>query len=203
MNRKDIINSITFSESDKHLFEWGYNLLDEGIELIEQAEFIKSEPVYDFATGSGRFVALLTRMNFDVITGDITAEQREDAIKRISEDYLNKVKFILLNLEKTSFKENSLINVETVNTIHHLDDPIICIKELIRIHSPKGKLLIADFNNEGFDQMDKIHKIKYGELHTRGNISWEQIEELVRISYKKIKIVKTPLNHGIVAESKK
>lgn len=202
MDRKEIIKSLPPSESDKLLNSWTFNLVDECLTMLEEANFDDGE-VFDFATGTGRMTALLTRLNHNVITGDITDEQREEARNRIRPEYLDKVKFKILNLEDIPFDDNSLKNIECVNTIHHLENPIKCIKELIRVHSPEGKMLLADFNSDGFDVMDQVHIQRHGELHTRGNFSWDEINRLVKKSYSKVKEIKTRLNVGLIAEGKK
>ncbi len=203
MNKKTIIDSIPASDTDKLLSERGYNLLDEYIEMIYALDLKPEETIFDFATGTGRMTSLLTRFNLNVITADLSDEDREKAITRITENYISKVKFILLNLESLPFNNNSLLNIETVNTIHHLDNPRKCIKELIRVHSSSGILLIADFNQKGFDVMDEVHLHKYGEPHTRGNFSWEETKEIIKSSYKNVDEIETTLNHALIASNKK
>ena len=112
------------------------------------------------------------------------------------------VKFILLNLEYLPFNDNSLLYAETVNTIHHLDNPLKCLNNLIRVHSLRGRLLIADFNQKGFDVMDEVHMHKYGELHTRGNLSWEETKRIIKSSYKNVYEIETTLNHALIASNK-
>jgi len=194
--------SIPPSQSDKYLNEWGCDLLKEYFEMIEEAGLANDEAVFEFATGSGRMTSLLTRLNFKVITGDLSFEGKSDAEKRITKNYLDKVKYVMLNLENIPFPDNSLKNIICVNTLHHLSNPISCIKELIRAHSPSGKLILADFNSQGYDVMDKLHKVRYHDIHPRGNINWEEIKSLIFKNYSKIEEIKTQLNKGIIAYNK-
>lgn len=199
----EILNTITPSDTEIMLKEWGYNLSAEYIEMLKAAQFDAQRPVYDFATGTGRMAAILTRMNFDIISGDITDAQRPDAVKRIGEEYLGRVKFIDINLEKLPCEDNLLENVVCINTLHHLENPEKSIRELIRTISKTGTLLIADFNALGFDVMDKVHQIKSSELHTRGTATREMTEKLLSESFNSTMNVITDLNWGLIANGKK
>lgn len=56
-------------------------------------------------------------------------------------------------------------NILCLNTIHELGKSLTCLSEIIRIFSPKGKLLVADFNSLGFDVMDGLHIVRFGHLN--------------------------------------
>ncbi len=198
-----IKSSIPPSESDRYLLEWGYDLLDDYISLVKRADFKPGGSVFEFATGTGRMTALLTRLNFKVITGDQSFAQIAEAGKRITNGYLSKVEFISLNLESTPFKRRTLDNITCVNTLHHLDNPVKCINELISAHSGKGKMLLADFNGEGFDVMDRLHKVRYGNIHPRGLNVWEEINDVLKDEYSRVEEVSSTLNWGLIAQNKR
>lgn len=197
-----IKSSIPSSESDQYLNKWGYDLLEEYFRLIQDAGLSNNEVVFEFATGSGRMTSLLSRMNLKIITGDLSFEKKADAEKRITRNFLDKVNFVALDLEHIPFPDNSLKNIICVNTIHHLENPINCIKELIRVHSVNGKLVLADFNAEGFDVMDKLHKIRYGDIHPRGLNTWDELKSLLNNNYRSVRRINTQLNTGFIVEGK-
>jgi hypothetical protein len=76
------------------------------------------------------------------------------------------------------------------------------LDEIIRIHSGKGKLLIADFNAVGFYVMDKLHTTRYGKLHTRGKIQTDEYRNILQKEYFKTSEINTKLNIGFVVEKK-
>ncbi len=199
---ESLIKNIPPSASDEFLEKRGYDLRKEYYDMINAADFDKKEMIFDFATGSGRMVSVLTRIGYEIITADITDEQRPEAVTRIKDEYMDKVKFTLMNLESVPYKDNSLLSIETVNTVHHLENPVECIKELIRINKREGKILVADFNDEGFDLMDKVHMSKYGKLHTRGISVWPEIFEMLKSSYKSVREFNTRLNNVLIAWGK-
>jgi len=93
MNEKylELISKIPLTDSDKLLLSWGYNLVNEYLEIITQSELDSQNPVLELATGTGRMSALLTRLGYDVVTGDISTDDREKAENRIGKEHLNKV----------------------------------------------------------------------------------------------------------------
>ncbi len=198
-----IRSSIPPSESDILLNKWGYDLLEEYFQMIQYAGLTNEGIVFEFATGSGRMTSLLSRMNLKIITGDLSFENKVEAEKRITHNFLGKVNFMGLDLEHIPFTDNSLKNIICVNTIHHLEDPINCIKELIRVNSVNGKLVLADFNEEGFDVMDKLHKVRYGDIHPRGLNMWDELQNLLYDNYISVRKINTRLNRGFIVEDRK
>jgi ubiquinone/menaquinone biosynthesis C-methylase UbiE len=195
--------SIPKSESDLFLNEWDCDLMEEYFRLITAANFPSNNFIIDVATGTGRASSILSRLGFHVITGDYNYEFKFESEKRITEEHLHKVQYIKLNLEKIPFPDNAVENIACINTLHELDNPVLCFSEIIRIHSGKGKLLIADFNSEGFDVMDKLHTVRYGKLHPRGKISSEEIKNILVDKYSHTKEINTKLNRGFIASGKK
>ena len=195
--------SIPKSESDMLLNKLGCDLMEEYFALIKAAKFPINNYILDVATGTGRAASILSRLGYRVITGDYNYDFKFESEKRITEEYLSKVKYIRLNLEKIPFPDNAVENIVCIDTLHELDNPLICLNEILRIHSPKGKLLIADFNSKGFDVMDKLHMVRYGRLHPRGKINSYEIKCILANMYYDINEIDTKLNIGFIASGKK
>ena len=192
------LNSIPKSESDILLNSWGYDLIEEYSEYINNADFSNNSFVFDAATGSGRSVSVLTRYGFNVVSGDYNFTSMPDVERRVTAAFINRVNFVRLNLEKIPFRNSSVNNIICMNTLHEVENPVICLKEIIRIHNREGNLLISDFNAEGYDVMDRLHKIKTGGLHPRGNIVFDEVFDIVQANYKSVKKINTRLNWGLV-----
>lgn len=195
-------NSIPKSESDLLLNEWGYDLMEEYCQLIKAADFKDNNFILDVATGTGRAASILSRLGCNVITGDYNTNLKKESESRISNEYINKVSYARLNLEQIPFSDNSVDNIVCINTLHELENPFRCLNEMIRIHSGKGKLLIADFNSSGFDVMDKLHTTRYGKLHTRGKIQPDEYRNILQKKYFKTIEINTKLNIGFLVECK-
>jgi ubiquinone/menaquinone biosynthesis C-methylase UbiE len=198
----EMIDTIPKSDSDLLLESWGYNLVDEYFQLINAVNFNSNATILDVATGTGRASSVLLRLNFQVLTGDYNFNKKNEAEKRITEKYLDKIKFLKLNLEKIPFEDNSIENIVCINTLHELENPLLSLSEIIRIHSPMGKLLVADFNSEGFEVLDKLHATRYGMPHPRGKISSNELKNILIEGYSLIKKVETKLNTAYIVQKK-
>jgi ubiquinone/menaquinone biosynthesis C-methylase UbiE len=198
-----ILNSIPPNETDKLLISRGYNLTAEYFEILSHASLNNQEPVLELATGTGRMSAVLSRLGYDVITGDVSMEDRKLAESRIGKEYLHKVKFKTLDMKQLPFDNNSFTSIVTMNTFHHLDDPEICLQEIIRVHSGTNSLVIGDFNDKGFDELDNAHRTIYGKNHTCGNFDIHKLKPLLGKYYQDIKEIHTTLNFSLIATNKK
>ncbi len=197
------LESIPKSESDYLLNEWGYNLMEEYLTSITAANFPPNCVVLDIATGTGRAASTLTRLGYNVMTGDFNFDLKCESDKRISEKYFHKVKYIKLDLEKIPFANDFIENIVCINTIHELGNPLLCLNEIFRIHKPNGKLVIADFNLEGYDIMDKLHKKRYNRLHPRGKMPLEELNNILINNYSSINEINTKLNKIFIASGKR
>ncbi|MDP2207622.1 MAG: class I SAM-dependent methyltransferase [Bacteroidota bacterium] len=200
---KILLDSIYKTESDKLLESWGYNLAVEYYEILSHATLDTHQPILELATGTGRMSAVLTRLGYDVITGDVSTENRKNAELRITEEHLHKVKLLTIDMESLPFDDDSFSSVISMNTFHHLEHPEVCIRELIRVHSGKNSLIIGDFNKTGFAELQKIHRILYAKDHTRGNLSMDKLKPLLDTEYHEVKEIHTPLNVTLIASAKK
>ncbi|MCX6150603.1 MAG: class I SAM-dependent methyltransferase [Ignavibacteriales bacterium] len=197
------IRTIPKSESDLLLKSWGYDLIDDYFQMITEAGFPHNNIILDVATGTGRAASVLSRLDFQVLTGDYSLDKKIEAETRITEEYLCEVEFLKLNLENIPFEDNSIENIVCINTLHELENPLLSISEIIRIHSTKGILLVADFNSEGFDVLDKLHTTQFGKLHPRGKISLNELENILKNKYSVIKKVETQLNTAYIVQKKR
>jgi len=203
MDNNQIVSSIPKSQSDLLLETWGYSLTSECVDMLSSAGFKKELPVFDIATGSGRTVSVLTRLGYEVITGDYDLSKKNEAEARITLPFLAKVSFLSVNIEEIPFDDNSVESITCLNTLHELENPQKGLAELIRITAPAGRLLVADFNSAGFDVMDRLHAVKFNENHPRGSITVTEISSVLHNNFLSVKEINTRLNKAFLAENKK
>lgn len=203
LNTASLLQTIAPSESDSMLETLGYDLRKEYLMMVEAANFNYDFPVLDIATGSGRMTSILSRFKYQIISGDITDEQREKALERITPEFEHFVKFIHLNTEDLQFENDTISNLMCVNTLHHLEKPELSIFNLIRIMEPSGKFVLSDFNELGFDILDKVHLATKGSNHQEGLMKMDKAIKLLENSFDKIEILNTDLNITAIATSKK
>jgi ubiquinone/menaquinone biosynthesis C-methylase UbiE len=190
------------TQSDIRLEKYGYNFLKEYAGIINLAKLEKRKPVLDIATGSGRMAFILLKLGHEVISIDNDSEVIKQTKKRFKEVLLNKMTFMTMDASQLMFRDDSFATVVSANTLHETRKPIKILSEMKRICKKNGKLLVIDFNELGFEIMDKIHKKLYNKTHTRGKISAETISEWLRVNFVKTRVCKMPLNNVWIANKK-
>ncbi len=174
---------------------YGYDVEKERSFILEQARPLEGR-ILEAGTGKGHFALALAKESRPFVTFDISADEQHYAKLNLEYYGLDKlIDFRIENAEHTSFPEGCFDIIFSVNLIHHLENPYRAVEELVRILSPQGKLVVADFTEKGFQIMDKIHALN-GNTHDRGKVTLSDIEVylmnrgfLVRNSYSEIQHV--------------
>lgn len=154
-----------------------------GFDIDKERKFVldKTRPLYgdilEVGTGKGYFTFTLAKKGYKFTSVDISKEEQD--IARLNLRYFeleNSVDFRIENAENLSFGEKSFDIIFSINTIHHLKSPFKAIDEFIRVMSFKGKIIISDFTNEGFEILDKIHAAD-GRRHEKASITLKDVKE--------------------------
>lgn len=197
--QQSIVDSIPSSQSDDLLRQWGHDLTGEYVEVLLKAGLEKPRTILELATGTGRMSAALTRLGHGVITGDITQERRADAMQRITQAYLPQVVFMELDMERLPFADHSVDAIVCMNTLHELEHPRECLREVNRVHSKKGQLVVGDFNHLGFEMMQRLHQELYKNDHLTGSLTMAEAKPMLQQFYPKLLEIQTSLNVSFVA----
>jgi ubiquinone/menaquinone biosynthesis C-methylase UbiE len=129
----------------------------------------------EIATGKGRFTAVLAGALPRVDTIEIDkAEQRVARLNAAWSGVLHKIRFHLGDAAGLPWPDRHFGSVVSVNTMHHLNDPMKVLAEMVRVTCPGGKIVISDFDEEGFEIMERIHAAE-GNTHPRGNCAFVEI----------------------------
>lgn len=157
MNNEVLENHKRYLERKALYKSFGYDVDKERGFILKQAEPVSGK-ILEAGTGKGHFALTLAKAGYSFVTFDISPEEQHFAKLNIAYFGFDKqVDFRIENGEKTSFSSGSFDVVFSVNVLHHLRNATQVIDELIRIVSPEGKFVLADFTDEGFKVMDKIH----------------------------------------------
>jgi 2-polyprenyl-3-methyl-5-hydroxy-6-metoxy-1,4-benzoquinol methylase len=154
---------------------FGYDVDRERDFILDQAKPVLGK-ILEAGTGKGHFTLALAKAGHSLVTFDISAEEQRFAKLNVTYFGLEKqVDFRIENGERTSFPGNSFDVIFSVNVLHHLRNAYQVIDELIRLISPQGKIIIADFTEEGFKVMDRIHGLE-GNAHEVGQVGFPDAE---------------------------
>lgn len=194
---------IPSTPSDDLLQSLGYDLREEYCQIVQESALHPGTHVLELASGTGRMTAVLTRLGCTVTTGDVTQEKAEQLWQRVTAAYAQQVRLMLLDLRGLPFKTGSVRTVVCLNTLHELAEPRRSFEELLRVHDRSGTLVIGDFNETGFETMQKLHQAIYGNDHPRGLMKISEVEPVLRRLYEDVKVVSTLLNTSLIASGKR
>lgn len=144
--------------------KFGYDIEEERSFIIEKACPF-SDNILEAGTGKGYFALALARLGFHFTSFDISAEEQRYA--RLNLAYFGlagHVCFDVADIECLPYPDASFEAVFAVNFVHHLSSVRTACDELVRILSPSGKIILSDFNTQGFAIVDKIHALE-GKQH--------------------------------------
>lgn len=157
-----------------------------GYDIEEERRFIfeKSKPIsgniLEVGTGKGHFAFELARAGHSFISIDVSREEQDIAMLNIEHAGLSdKVIFKIENAEALSFKDSDFDVIFSINTVHHFKEPFKVMDELTRVIKSGGKIVLGDFNKEGFKMMDKIHESQGGRHHA-SRISLAQVGDYLK-----------------------
>jgi len=198
-----IVFSISPSLSDILLRAWGFDLRAEYLDVISAAPLDAGGNVLELATGTGRMAAILARCGFRVTSGDRDHEKLSEAIARIGSAHSQNVRFLRLDMECLPFPSGSIDTIVCMNTLHELSRPRVALDEILRVHSGQGPLVLGDFNETGFDAMQRLHRLVHHKDHPRGAMPMHDARTRLEEAYSGILEKATPLNTSIIATGRK
>ncbi|MEA3493013.1 MAG: class I SAM-dependent methyltransferase [Candidatus Margulisiibacteriota bacterium] len=157
------LNTSEIEENKKKFFErvslyrdYGYDQVKSRKSIIQKAGPIKGK-ILEIGTGKGSLTALLAKKAENIITVDISKEEQKfAALNAAAEGVLDRIRFNVCDAAKLPYSENKFDLVISSNAFHHFEYPFAVLKEMIRVCG--GKLVVADFNKEGFGIVRKIHR---------------------------------------------
>lgn len=115
----------------------------------------------EIGTGKGHLTAKLGGLACPVVTVDMESEfQRIAMLNAAYYNNLHNIKFLTADAGNMDFDDMSFDTVISAYAFHHFELPFKVIREMARV---SGKhLIIADFNEKGFEALEKIHGTEGG-----------------------------------------
>jgi len=189
-------------DMEKMLSERDATLVREYEAALDLARFGALETILDVATGSGRMLLEIVKRGHSVVSGDIDENALERAKERLG-DLADKPTLVIFDAHKLQFDDNSFHAVTFVNAIHEIDDPRGVLDEITRVLTADGKLLVVEFNSQGFELMELHHRMQGRGEHPRGEMSTEEIDLYLRSSFDRVETRESSITHVWIASGKK
>lgn len=147
--------------------QYGYDIEEARYFIIRKARPLSGR-ILEAGTGKGYFSLALAREGFNFTTCDISAdEQRYAGLNLAYYGLIDHVCFDVADLECLPYPDASYDMIFAVNMVHHLSSVEPACSEMVRVLSPVGKIVLADFNEKGLAVMDQIHMLD-GRRHDVG-----------------------------------
>ena len=136
--------------------------------------------VLEIGTGKGRFLVELARRTTNVVTVDPdAAEQRFARLNAAHAGVTSNIRFVVADGAHLPFADASFDAVVSMNALHHIRDLKGVLDEVLRVVKPGGKIVLADFDANGFRLFDRIHEAE-GRIHERVRYDWGHVARLFR-----------------------
>ncbi len=135
--------------------------------------------ILEIGTGKGRFLTALLRQADRVLSLDNDASEQNHARMNVAFDGTgDHVEFLLGDAARMPFSRASFDHVVSMNALHHMTHLGLVLREVCRVVKPRGKIALADFDEEGFAIMDRIHR-EEGRVHERTLYRFDQLQALL------------------------
>jgi ubiquinone/menaquinone biosynthesis C-methylase UbiE len=160
MKKELIENHQRFLDRVELYRKFGYDIDKERSFIIEKACPFSGN-ILEAGTGKGFFSLALARLGFCFTSFDISsAEQQYARMNLIYHGLKQQVHFDVADVECLPYEDGFFDVIFAVNMVHHLSSIRKACGEFIRILSPKGKIVLSDFNAQGFAIVAKVHALE-------------------------------------------
>jgi SAM-dependent methyltransferase len=146
---------------------------------------IPADRVLDVATGSGGFIHFLLE-GLKGYTEIIGVDSNERAVQAFAEAFKDKpnIHFQAMDAARLDFEPESFDLVCVSNSLHHIDDPLLVLRQMERVLRPGGHLLVSEMYCDGQTEtqmthvhlhhwwaaVDTVNRVVHHETYRRGQL---------------------------------
>ncbi len=133
-----------------------------------------ASPVLDIGTGKGLLAVELARRGLAVTSVDPCRSDQLLAARRAARaGCADAITFHTGTLETLTAREGEFRAAAMLDVLHHLETFEPTFVPMGRLVRPGGRLLLAEFTDEGFELVSRAHRLE-GREHVRGPVDMRQ-----------------------------
>ena len=144
-------------------------------------------PVLDIGTGKGLLAIAFARRGLEVVTIDVDESERE-LVKLLAAEAGVREHLTLETGDAAHlpYVDGRFGCVAMMDVMHHLTEPSAVLHEMARVVAPRGIVVVADFDEDGFELVSRVHRSE-GREHPRTSATVASaLEELTRLGFEHI-----------------
>jgi excisionase family DNA binding protein len=141
------------------------NYYDESIrnKLIGQDLLKNSMIIADLGAGDGYLSREISKHVSKVVAVDISGEMLKELRKKSKDEGIKNIETVESDGLDVPFPDLSFDLVCASMYLHHIEEPILAIKEMYRVLKPQGRVFIADFSEHNDSELkEKMHDVWQG-----------------------------------------
>ena len=142
---------------------------DMGMDFEKHRNFLleKTSPLEDdmleIGTGTGYTAVSLAKDGYNFTSIDTDEDALKTTAARLAyEKVLLNVKFYIMDATCMGFGDDSFKSIFAINLLHHVAGIEELLSEADRVLCSRGKIIISDFNEEGREVIEAVHKAEGG-----------------------------------------
>jgi ubiquinone/menaquinone biosynthesis C-methylase UbiE len=129
----------------------------------------------DVGTGNGFLAMALARRGFRVVSVDVDGEEQALASALARETELQEwISFEMADAALLPYADGRFDVVASMDALHHFSAGEPILEEMIRVMRPGGRLVLAEFTEDGFSLVESVH-VGEGLVHARGEVTLEWV----------------------------
>jgi len=163
---------------DERYLQLGYDRRA-AVEYFIQAAGPLWGPALDIGTGKGFMAVALARKGMEVVTVDPEKDEQAFAGFLAAESGVaERISFVCGSADSLDYPDDYFGCAAMSDVLHHLDEPSPILEEVARVLKPSGKLILADFSEEGFELVSRVHR-EEGRDHPVSEATLESAEKVL------------------------
>jgi len=116
-------------------------------------------PILDVGSGQGMLAMEFARRGFEVVSVDVDPDEQMTAILNAQlEELSGRITFMATDARTVPFRDGAFGGAAAMDALHHLVEGPPVFAEMLRVVSPGGRIVLAEFDRRGLEIVGRVHR---------------------------------------------